>query len=125
MVDEYERLQLLMFLSGISTFDGDAQSVFDADPAVHLTGRSFFFAGDLEFAEVAKAKAVVEAQGGNVAAAADSGLDYLVIGGVGGDQWRTASYADVVEATLEQKRKGAATLIISEADFVRAAIQAK
>ena len=44
---------------------------------------------------------------------------------MGGDQWRTASYADVVEATLEQKRKGAATLIISEADFVRAAIQAK
>ncbi len=124
-VDEFERLQLLMFLSGISTFDkSSAENIFDADPAVHLAGRSFFFAGELEFAELAKARAAVKDQGGKIAEDLDSGPDYFVIGGVAGGQWRTAPYADVVEAVLEKKMQGAGTLIISEADFVRAAIQA-
>ena len=123
-VDEDERLQLLMFLSGISSFDATSEeNIFDASPAVHIFGRSFFFAGDLEFAEMDRARAVVKRQGGKVAGSTGDNPDYCVIGGVGGAQWRNAPFAGDVEKVLENKKQGGAILIITEADFVRAAIQ--
>ena len=123
-VDGDERLQLLMFLSGISSFDASSEeNIFDASPAVHITGRTFYFAGDLEFAEMTRARAVVERQGGKLAGSAADAPDYFVIGGVSGGQWRAAPYSGDVEQVLEAKKQGSATLIISEADFVRAAIQ--
>ena len=123
-VDGDERLQLLMFLSGISSFGAPAEeNVFDEDPAVLIAGRSFFFAGDLEFAQMDRARAVVERQGGRLAGSPADAPDYMVIGGVGGAQWRNAPFAAQVEQVLESKKQGGSTLIITEADFVRAAIQ--
>ncbi len=120
-VDSGERLQLLMFLTGISAF-AEGESIFAQTPSVVFPEHSFLFCGDLEIVTPERAAEDVKRLKGRVASTPDKSLDYLVVGNLGG-AWKDTKHAVVIQMALDNQQEGADTLIISEAEFVRTVVK--
>lgn len=120
-VDDDERLQLLMFLSGISTY-GD-EPLCDRNPEVAFPDKRFLFLGQLEIARADQASQDVTRLKGTVTEQPDSGLDYLVLGNLGHANWKESAHAAVIQQVLDNRAQGTATAIISEAEFVRVVVR--
>ena len=120
-VDSDERLQLLMFLSGISSFG--EESILTKTPSVVFADRSFLFCGDLELVTPDRAAEDVKRLTGRVASTADKGLDYLVVGNLGKGSWEDSAHAVVIKMVRGNVEEGADTQLISEAEFVRTIVK--
>ena len=121
-VDSDERLQLLMFLSGISAFTREA-SFMTQNPSVVFADHSFLFSGDLEIVTPDRAAEDVKRLGARVASTPDKGLDYLVVGNLGAGAWKDTKHAVVIQMVLGNIEAGADMQIISEAEFVRTIVK--
>lgn len=123
-VDEGERRALLELLESIGASAEDcgkaAGSIFDDNPSVEFPQRSFLFTGRLAMGKRKDAETAVAARGGKAAQSVTHRLDYLVVGDLGTDAWQYSRYGRKIEAVMENKRAGAATLILREADFALA-----
>ncbi len=123
-VDSEERLQLLLFLSGISVFAAPEASApcFASNPHITFEGQRFLFLGRLEVAQRAKAEEAVAQRGGVVTEQVEPELDFLVVGNLGAANWKHSPHAAVVQKALAQSATG--TQVVSEVDFIRAIIRA-
>jgi len=124
-IDDDERLQLLLFLSGISVFaeeDEEVETIFASNPKISFEGNSFFIIGQLELVAPAKVEAQVAQRKGTMAAGAVDGLGYAVVGNLGTEDWETSDHAEVIKEALARREGG--TQIITEVDFIRATIKA-
>ena len=121
-VDSDERLQLLMFLSGISSFV-EGQLQLDQTPSVVFAEHSFLFCGELEIVAPDRAAEDVKRFKGRVASTPDKSLDYLVVGNLGQGPWQETRHAVVIEMVQKNREQGTDTKIISEAEFVRTIVK--
>lgn len=121
-VDSDERLQLLMFLTGISSF-AEGESIFEENPSVVFADHSFLFCGDLEIVTPERAGEDVKRLTGRVASTPDKSLDYLVVGNLGKGAWQDTGHAVVIRMVMDNKQEGADTQIVSEAEFVRTIVK--
>ena len=121
-------MQLLTFLSGISASPEEtgtaSDSIFAANPRVVIPQHSFLFTGKLEMGTRKRAQKSVEGLGGINLKNPTRTLDWLVIGGLGTEQWKFSRYGNKIEKVMAHRQRGATTTIIRELDFVRAVVQA-
>ncbi|MCK9362096.1 MAG: BRCT domain-containing protein [Syntrophales bacterium] len=124
-----ERKELLAFLSGIAADPNSeevATSIFDANPVIQFSNRSFLFTGILQFGKRNKAERVVTENGGYCCSSYSSKVDYLVVGELGQDSWKYGRYGTKIEACMNAKSRGEAkTFIVSELDFVKFAVNGR
>ncbi len=121
-VDSEERLQLLMFLSGISSFAAE-ESILTKAPSVVFPDHSFLFCGDLELVKPERAAEDVKRLRGRLASTPDKALDYLVVGNLGKGSWEDGDHAVVIKMVKSNVEEGADTQLISEAEFVRTIVK--
>jgi hypothetical protein len=95
------------------------------EPAVEFRGRTFCLAGrPIRFSATGFAE-VVRGHGGIVIDEVGPTLNYLVAGDAGSRVWAFACLGRKVEQTLELRRAGRKVIILAEADFWKAAAQAR
>jgi hypothetical protein len=124
VVDDNERCALVNLLDSIGASAENcgkaADSIFDPTPAIDFRGRRFLFTGRLASAKRSEAEDAVKSRGGRPAQSVSQKLDYLVVGDLGTDAWQYSRYGRKIEAVMENKRAGASTQVVREADFVAA-----
>ena len=91
-------------------------------PKITFEGRSFCLTGVFEFSDGNRdqCEEAIRARGGVCWQHPNHDLDYLVIGTFVEGSWAHEGYGRKIEKTLDCKRTGAATKVISEADWMEA-----
>lgn len=78
-------------------------------PDVH-----FCLTGDFVYAPRPQCEAAIVSRGGKVSGSVTKKLNYLVIGGLGSDEWKHGSFGTKIAKAIEYKRAGAPLLIVHE-----------
>lgn len=120
-----ERKELFAFLSGISASPETptADSIFNENAKIEISGKNFLFTGKLEFGKRSKAEAAVYDRGGFCYERFTPVLDYLVVGSLGQEQWKYSRYGAKIEACMNASTAGKTNCtIVREAAFVRAIV---
>ena len=91
-------------------------------PKITFEGRSFCLTGVFEFSDGNRdqCEEAIRARGGVCWQHPNHDLDYLVSGTFVEGSWAHEGYGRKIEKTLDCKRTGAATKVISEADWIEA-----
>lgn len=126
-IDDRERLVLLNFLSAISCSaersGTAADNIFDEPAAIEFPSRAFVFTGKLESGPRKKAQATVVELGGLCHNTVRIDTNFLVVGALGTDYWKTSRYGTKIEEVMHHRSaSGATTRIVREIDFSRAAV---
>lgn len=74
----------------------------------------FCLTGDFVYAPRAKCEEVIAVRGGRVNASVTKKLNYLVVGGLGSDEWKHGSFGTKITKAIEYKRAGCPILIVRE-----------
>jgi len=127
IIDKDERRLLLTFLEAISVNPNDdnpvVTGIFDKNPRIEFSERSFVFTGALQFGTRKKAEKEVIMRGGIFMKNYRNMVDYLVVGKLGSDAWKYNRYGRKIETCMTDKKAGCCNaLIVNESDFVRAVI---
>ena len=122
-----ERLELLDFLSAIACSaerSGTAvDTIYEEAPHIEFPENSFVFTGVLESGPRRKAQATVKQLGGLCPSNIRVDTDFLVVGSLGTDCWKTSRYGTKIEKVIRYRETSdATTQIVREVDFMRAAV---
>lgn len=128
IITEHERLELMTFLSGISSRPDapvTAEGIFTITPTIQFPDKHFMFTGTLQFGKRQKAEGEVCKRGGYIKDGAYSSIvDYVVVGDLGQKAWKYGRYGSKIEACMKATScRAACTLIVRETDFVRAVVE--
>lgn len=83
-------------------------------PAIEFVKKSFVFTGVFDFGSRESCIEATEAMGATVNKSVTKKLDYLVIGNVGSDEWRFASFGNKIMKACEYRDSGCSLAVISE-----------
>lgn len=87
---------------------------FDPIDALAFQGTRFCLTGNFVFAKKDVCHDAIERRGGLIAENVSKKLHYLVVGGLGSNEWKHGSFGTKVETAMKLKREGAALRIIHE-----------
>ncbi|MGZ4925959.1 MAG: BRCT domain-containing protein [Burkholderiales bacterium] len=87
---------------------------------VEIAGSLFCLTGDFVFAPREQCEEAVVSRGGRVCPSVTKKINYLVIGGLGSDEWKHGNYGTKILKAIEYKRQGCPILLIHEDSWTRA-----
>lgn len=121
VVTEHERSRLVETL--VRLVDGGldedairpvATLAFDELLMVDFPGKTFCFTGDFVFGERAACARAAVVRGGAILPAVSKQLDYLIVGGLGSQEWKHGSFGTKIEKALQLRGTGASVRIVAE-----------
>ncbi len=74
----------------------------------------FCLTGDFVYAPRPKCEGAITTRGGLVNKAVTKNLNYLIVGGLGSDEWKHGSFGTKITKAIEYKRAGCPILIVHE-----------
>ncbi len=83
-------------------------------PSLCFEGKNFVFTGIMAFGPRKDCQQLVTDRGGILGGAVSKKVDYLIVGSIGNEQWRHASYGTKILKAVELREAGAAIAIVSE-----------
>ncbi|MCX5511098.1 BRCT domain-containing protein [Pseudomonas sp. BJa3] len=83
-------------------------------PSLCFEGKNFVFTGIMAFGPRKDCQELVTDRGGILGGAVSKKVDYLIVGSIGNEQWRHASYGTKILKAVELREAGAAIAIVSE-----------
>ena len=95
-----------------------AGPAFDQPDAITYPQARFCLTGEFIYAPPDVCAAAIERRGGMISSAITRKLNYLVVGGLGSQEWKAGSFGAKVDKALEYKREGAPILILHEDRWV-------
>jgi NAD-dependent DNA ligase len=87
---------------------------FDHPASIVFPQSRFCLTGEFVYAPPEVCAAAIERRGGMISSSVTRKLNYLVVGGLGSEEWKHGSHGTKLEKALEYKREGAAILIVHE-----------
>lgn len=112
-IDEEESADIVQalsrFVNPTSSSDGAASISFEA--------KNFVLSGNFEHGTKSSVAEVIQARGGLIIKSVTKKCDYVVVGGMGNENWSMGNYGSKVKAALDWQAKGSAVQIISESDL--------
>lgn len=123
-LDEDEEGELLGLVMSIAKPQTEARRepatlpVDSPQPVIEIPNRSFCFTGVFDFGSRSDCHAALEARGGIPAKSITKSLNYLVIGNVGSDCWRHATFGSKILKAVEYRESGVPLMIVSEGHWV-------
>ena len=93
---------------------------FDTIETLPFHGARFCLTGNFVFAKKDVCHSAIERRGGLIAENVSRKLHYLVVGGLGSNEWKHGSFGTKVETAMKLKRQGAALRIIHEDHWANA-----
>lgn len=127
VLDEAESQELLSMLqgfSGLSTrkpmpsdhafMPANSLPLCAPVPDLILPGMQYVFTGVMAFGPRKNCEGLIVDRGGSVGNSVTKKTNYLVIGGIGNDQWRHSTYGTKIIRAVELREAGAPLSIISE-----------
>lgn len=120
-----ERRDLLGLIATFAARDGGDASMARSPlpltlpaPQIVYPGKSFCFAGVFEFGCRAECHEAVIANGGEPVKNVAGELDYLVVGSIGAEFWRQASFGSKITNAMRERDSGVSVAIVSEQYWV-------
>jgi NAD-dependent DNA ligase len=89
-------------------------------PTLSFEGKNFVITGVMAFGPRKHCQELIVDRGGLIYGSISKKVDYLVIGSVGNDQWRHASYGTKILKAVELRESGAPIGIVSEDHWQKA-----
>lgn len=89
-------------------------------PSLCFDGKIFVFTGIMAFGPRRECQQLVTDRGGILGGAISKKVDYLVVGSIGNEQWRHASYGTKILKAVELREAGALIAIVSEDHWQKA-----
>lgn len=122
VISEEERTHLADTLQRLlgGTLDELAESThvtslaFDEVPRIEFSGSLFCLTGDFVFGPRNTCEASIAKRGGAVSRSVTKKLRYLVVGGLGSNEWKHGSFGTKLEKAMNYKRDGVGILIVHE-----------
>lgn len=112
-IDEEESADIVQalsrFVNPTSSSDGAASISFEA--------KNFVLSGNFEHGTKSSVAEVIQARGGLIIKSVTKKCDYVVVGGMGNENWSMGNYGSKVKVALDWQAKGSAVQIISESDL--------
>ena len=87
---------------------------FDDVPGVEFEGARFCLTGEFVYAPREVCATAISKRGGIVGDSVTKKLRYLVVGGLGSDEWKHGSFGTKIEKAILYKRSGLPILIVHE-----------
>ena len=114
--EELEELQILF-----TDFVDPVQSRCCKDDICSLYGKHICVTGDFEYGSRNDVFALIENAGALVDKNVKKATDFLVVGALGSDNWKTGNYGGKIQKAVEWIDKGSEIIIVEEHDFISAA----
>lgn len=112
-IDEEKSAEIIQmlgrFVNPTSSSDGAADISFEA--------KNFVLSGNFEHGSKSSVAEAIQARGGLIIKSVTKKCDYVVVGGMGNENWSMGNYGSKVKAALDWQAKGSAVQIISESDL--------
>jgi len=86
----------------------------DAVPIVDFQGRRFCLTGEFVFGPREVCAAAIQRRGGEVISGITKKLSYLVVGGLGSQEWKHGSFGTKIEKAIQYRADGVPLLIVHE-----------
>lgn len=83
-------------------------------PSLFFEGKNFVFTGIMAFGPRKECQQLVSDRGGILGGGVSKKVDYLIVGSIGNEQWRHASYGTKILKAVELREAGAPIAIVSE-----------
>lgn len=83
-------------------------------PEISFRGSIFCLTGDFLFAPRKTCEEIIVGYGGAVKSSVSKRIHFLVVGGLGSDEWKHGSFGTKIEKAMELKRDGVQLAIIHE-----------
>lgn len=90
------------------------QLAIDEVQAVELADRIFVLTGEFAYGPKANCIRAINQRGGEVVANVSKRTHYVVVGGLGSDEWKHGSFGTKIERAMELKQQGHRLLIVHE-----------
>lgn len=90
------------------------QLAFDEVDDIAFDEAQFCITGEFIFGPRQRVIAEIQSRGGIVRGGITKGLDYLVVGLKGSDEWKHGSYGTKIEKAVSYRRNGVPLAIVSE-----------
>lgn len=97
-----------------------SELAIDRVDAVEFAGRLFCLTGDFCLGSRAQCEEFIRKRGGDVKTSVTKGLDYLVVGGMGSEEWKHGSFGTKILKAQQYKAAGARISIVHEDAFAAA-----
>jgi NAD-dependent DNA ligase len=97
-----------------------SELALDRIDVVHFAGRSFCLTGNFCFGTRSACAAAIEQHGGTVLTNVSKKLNYLVVGGLGSEEWKHGSFGTKIAKAMELKGLGLPLHVVHEDPFVAA-----
>lgn len=122
IITEEERahlLQTLTLLIGgqletLATSPQVNQLAMDEVREIAFAGSSFCLTGTFAFGPRNACVHAIERRGGQIKNSVLKSLDYLIVGGLGSEEWKHGSFGTKIEKAIDYKREGLPLLIVHE-----------
>jgi len=96
------------------------QLALDEVERVPIVGSLFCLTGEFVYAPRERCEQAIVSRGGRVHRSVTKNINYLVVGGLGSDEWKHGNYGTKILKAMEYKRQGAPILVIHEDTWARA-----
>jgi len=90
------------------------QLALDSLDRLSILDSLFCLTGDFVFAPREKCEEAIIARGGRVHPSVTKKINYLVVGGLGSEEWKHGSYGTKITKAIDYKRKGCPIFIVHE-----------
>jgi len=91
---------------------------FDEASQIHFDSARFCLTGNFAYGPRVVCKTAIEQRGGRVEPSVSPAIQYLVVGSLGVDEWRTGGLGVEIEAAMRLRAQGKALKIIPEDSWV-------
>lgn len=115
-VDDSESEEIIKALKRF--VDPTSESACAADVA--FEGKRFVLSGNFEHGAKSTVEQAIEARGGTMIKSVTKTCDYVVVGGIGNENWTMGNYGAKVKKALDWQAKGINVQILSEAALYNA-----
>lgn len=113
--EELEYLKELFF-----DFIDPVKSRCCRDEITSIIGKHIVVTGDFGYGNRTEVCALIEDAGGVNDNNVKKGTDYVVVGSMGSEAWKTGNYGSKIENAIQLQEKGAEIKIVEESDFIPA-----
>jgi NAD-dependent DNA ligase len=121
-ITEAERSHLVQTLQALIGGDMDALAAsthvtdlaFDAVQSVQHQGFGFCLTGGFVYGPRETCVSAIESRGGVVRSAVSRNVHYLVVGGLGSEEWKHGSFGTKIAQAMKYKQEGVPILVVHE-----------
>jgi NAD-dependent DNA ligase len=120
VITDGEREHLVQTLQRLIGGDLDDEAApvatlaFDQIASIDFEGRSFCFTGDFVFGQRSVCERASRVRGAEIVGSVSKKLHYLVVGGLGSQEWKHGSFGTKIEKAISVRGAGAPLLIVAE-----------